>query len=265
MELEKLCSEVLVIAKEAGAFIKKEFHAFDKSKIEYKETNNLVSYVDKGAEKIIVNALQKLLPEAGFIAEEGTATHQGEDLVWIIDPLDGTTNFSHGLPIWSVSIALRKGDDALIGVVYEPNLDEMFYAWKNGGAYCNGKLIQVSQESSLSKSLIATGFPYYQFENTDTYLKILGDLMQKTHGLRRWGSAAVDLAYTACGRYEGFFEYNLNSYDVAAGLLFVTEAGGQVADFGTGQKHLSGEEVVASGKVLSELKEVIREYWTQNK
>ena len=241
MDLKQLCQEVTLIAKEAGTFIKTEFHAFDKSKIEYKETNNLVSYVDKGAEKIIVEALKELLPEAGFIAEEGTATHQGEELVWIIDPLDGTTNFSHGLPIWSISIALRKGDEALVGVVYEPNLDEIFYAWKNGGAYCNDKAIQVSQETSLSKSLIATGFPYYQFEQSDKYLNILGELMQKTHGLRRWGSAAVDLAYTACGRYEGFFEYNLNSYDVAAGLLLVTEAGGEIADFGDGNKYLSGE------------------------
>lgn len=263
MDLEQLCKEVISIAREAGTFIKTEFTAFDKSKIEYKETNNLVSYVDKGAEKIIVDGLKVLLPEAGFIAEEGTATHQGEELVWIIDPLDGTTNFSHGLPIWGVSIALRKGDDALVGVVYEPNLDEMFYAWKNGGAYCNDKSIQVSQEASLSKSLIATGFPYYQFEDSEQYLKILGDFMQKTHGLRRWGSAAVDLAYTACGRYEGFFEYNLNSYDVAAGLLLVTEAGGEVSDFGQGKKYLSGKEVLASGKILQAMEKVIRNYWVE--
>ncbi len=263
MDLEKLCKEVVSVAREAGAFIKTEFIAFDKSRIEYKETNNLVSYVDKGAEKIIVDALKVLLPEAGFIAEEGTATHQGEELVWIIDPLDGTTNFSHGLPIWSVSIALRKGDDALVGVVYEPNLDEMFYTWKNGGAYCNDKKIQVSQELELSKSLIATGFPYYQFEKSDKYLQILGDFMQKTHGLRRCGSAAVDLAYTACGRYEGFFEYNLNSYDVAAGLLLVTEAGGEVSDFSDGTKYLSGEEVVVSGSILKRMKETIKVHWAE--
>lgn len=261
MELNKLCQAVVSIAQEAGAFIKQEFHQFDKTKIEYKEANNLVSYVDKGAEKIIVEGLRKILPEAGFITEEGTAFHDGEDFVWIIDPLDGTTNFSHGLPIWSVSIALRRGDEALIGVVYEPNLDEVFSAWKNGGAYLNGKRIQVSQEKLLSKSLIATGFPYYQFEHSEKYLTILGDLMQNTHGLRRWGSAAVDLAYTACGRYEGFFEYNLNAYDVAAGLLLVLEAGGQVSDFSDGNKYLSGEEVVAAGLVLKPLKNIVKNHW----
>lgn len=262
MELEKICISVTKIARQAGEFIKKEFHSFDKSKIEYKETNNLVSYVDKGAEKIIVDNLSLLLPEAGFIAEEGTASHNGEELVWIIDPLDGTTNFSHGLPIWSVSIALRRGNDTLIGVVYEPNRDEMFHAFKDGGAYCNEKTIHVSKETLLSKSLIATGFPYYQFEHSEKYLKILGELMQKTHGLRRCGSAAVDLAYTACGRYEGFFEYNLNSYDVAAGILLVTEAGGQVSDFSNGSNYLSGKEIVASGVLLDDLVKEISKSWT---
>jgi len=223
MDLDQLLERTKSIAKEAGAFIRKERQSFKVERVEHKGFNDLVSYVDKEAEKIIVSGLKELLPEAGFITEEGTDTVRKEVYNWIIDPLDGTTNFIHGLPVYSVSIALIQYDKLLIGVVYEVNLDECFYAISGKGAFCNGQPIGVSRAPKLGDSLIATGFPYYDFDLISNYLEALRRLMQKCHGIRRLGSAAVDLAYVACGRVDAFFEYNLNSYDVAAGALIVME------------------------------------------
>src|ERR1700742_927304 len=159
----QITNSVVEIAKQAGAFIREQRKTFDPAKIEYKGLNDLVSYVDKTAEQIIVSGLEKILPEAGFITEEKTTTKTGERFNWIIDPLDGTTNFIHGVPVFSVSIALKEYDELVIGVVYEVNMDECFYAWKDSPAYLNGNEIKVSDNATLSASLIATGFPYYDF------------------------------------------------------------------------------------------------------
>lgn len=262
MELSKLCFQTIELAEKVGTFISKEAENFDLSKVEMKEFNNLVSYVDKEAEKQLVDGLKNILPEAGFITEEGTASHDNEEYKWIIDPLDGTTNFTHGVPAYAVSIALAKGHELLVGVVYEVNRKECFSAWKNGGAYLNGKKIQVSKADSLDKSLLATGFPYYMFDKLDTYVDILKSFMQKTHGIRRIGSAAIDLCYVACGRFEGYYEFNLNAYDVAGGAIIVQEAGGYVTDFRGGNNYFYGEEIIATNKhihkaVLNEVKK----YW----
>ncbi|WP_026956107.1 inositol monophosphatase family protein [Algoriphagus vanfongensis] len=259
--LKELLDQTILVAKEAGAFIRKEREHFDMDAVEHKGFNDLVSYVDKEAEQIIVDGLCKVLPEAGFITEEGTNTTRTEHLNWIIDPLDGTTNFIHGIPVFSVSIALIDEQDLVLGVVYEVNLDECFYASKGGGAFCNGKPIHVSKAPDLSASLIATGFPYYNFDLIDRYLATLKSLMQTTHGLRRFGSAAVDLAYVASGRAEGFFEYNLNSYDVAGGAIIVQEAGGTVTDFSGGKDFVFGRQIVATNgnihhEILAELDKV---------
>ncbi|MCC5919390.1 MAG: inositol monophosphatase [Cyclobacteriaceae bacterium] len=259
-ELASLCENVKQVAIEAGSFISRESKDFDLSKVEMKGFNDMVSYVDKEAEKIIVAGLENLLPGAGFITEEGTAS-QEEAYNWIIDPLDGTTNFIHGLPVYSVSIALAKGKHPIMGVVYEINREECFYAWENGGAYCNEKPIQVSKSKNLSTSLISTGFPYSNFDKMGSYFNIMGDIMQKSHGLRRFGSAAVDLAYTACGRFEGYFEYNLNSYDIAAGAIIVKEAGGFVGEFDGGDDYLFGRSIVAGCNVYPELLTIIKKYW----
>jgi myo-inositol-1(or 4)-monophosphatase len=159
-------------AKEAGAFIRNERINFDQGKVEQKGLNDLVSYVDKETEKIIVDRLSKILPEADFITEEGTAERDGKDYTWIIDPLDGTTNFIHGLPVFSVSIGLKYQDEIVLGVVYETNLDECFYAVKGHGAFCNDKPIHVSKAQNLEESLIATGFPYSAFGKIDDYFCI---------------------------------------------------------------------------------------------
>lgn len=261
-KLSLLLEETQEIAKQVGAFIRKERQHFDVEKVEHKGFNDLVSYVDKEAEKKIVAALSKILPEAGFITEEGTNTTRADRYNWVIDPLDGTTNFIHGVPVFAVSIALIDGEEVILGVVYEVNRHECFYAMKGGGAFCNDTKIKVSPAPDLSASLIATGFPYYNFELIDKYLAALKSMMQKTHGLRRFGSAATDLCYVASGRIEGFFEYNLNSYDVAAGALIVQEAGGAVTDFSGGNNFVFGREIIASnGRIQEEFSKEIQAIW----
>lgn len=261
MNLKQLTQQTIEIVRKASSFIQQEAALFSRDKIEYKDLNNLVSYVDKEAEKLLVAGLNALLPEASFITEEGTTGQEPDPtaLNWIIDPLDGTTNFIHGIPVYCVSVGLARGKELLVGVIHEPSLNEMFYAWQGGGAWCNGKPMKVSNVESLADSLIATGFPYYKFEKQKRYMYILELLMQRTHGIRRMGAAAVDLAYVAAGRFDGFYEYNLNSWDMAAGVLMIKEAGGKVTDFNGGDNYLFGGDIIAASGGHKELVEVIRE------
>ena len=262
MELEILIDKVIEIAKDAGSFIRQQRKTFTPDKIEIKGLNDLVSYVDKTAEQIIVTALKDLLPEAGFITEEKTINKIGERYNWIIDPLDGTTNFIHGLPVYSVSIALQEYDELVLGVVYEVNMDECFYAWRGSPAYLNGAVIKTSNSPTIDKSLLATGFPYYDFTKQPAYINLFTELMKSCHGLRRLGSAAVDLAYTACGRFDAFYEYNLNPWDVAAGIVIVRQAGGQVVNFAGGNEVLNTRELLATnGKITQELLNTIQTYF----
>ncbi len=259
MNLEKLCDEVITLSKSVGAFIKQEAATFSSEKIEYKGVNDMVSYVDKTAEEMIVTHLSKLLPEAGFIAEEGTSTKKGEVYNWIIDPLDGTTNFIHGIPTYAVSIALQKDAEIVLGVIYEVVRDECFYAWENSGAYLNGKQISVSKTTALKDSLVATGFPYYDFDKQEAYMEVFKDMMRSCHGLRRIGSAATDLAYTACGRFDAYFEYNLKPWDIAAGIIIVKQAGGDVINFKGGINVIDAYEIVATnGHITDEIMTIIK-------
>ncbi len=261
MNLEQITNQVTEIARNTGAFIREQRKTFSTDKIEFKGLNDLVSYVDKNAEMMIVSALEKLLPEAGFLTEEKTINKKGERYNWIIDPLDGTTNFIHGLPVFSVSIALQDLDELVVGVVYEVNQDECFYAWTDSQAYLNGKEIRVSDCPTISNSLLATGFPYYDFSKQAAYIGLFTELMQSCHGLRRLGSAAVDLAYTACGRVDGYYEYNLNPWDVAAGIVIVRQAGGKVTNFKGGAECLNSRELLATnGKITNEMLEKIQRY-----
>lgn len=262
MDLSILTEQVKNLTKEVGEFIRGEALVFDRNKVEYKGLNDMVSYVDKTAETYLVTGLSKLIPIAGFITEENTNNTVGESYNWIIDPLDGTTNFIHGIPTYSISIALQHKGELELGVVYEINRDECFSAWKDGGAFLNGESIKVSQESNVQNTLIATGFPYYDFQKQENYMKLLNELMQNCHGLRRIGSAAVDLAYVACGRFDAFFEYNLNSWDVAAGIVLVREAGGEVVDFAGSNEAISKRELLATnGKISKELLKSIKNYF----
>ncbi len=255
---EGLLEKVILCAKEAGAFIRKERLDFSYQKVEIKGLNDLVSYVDKRAEAMIVKSLQEILPEAGFIVEENTKSEK-RTYNWIVDPLDGTTNFIHGVPCYAVSVALEHEGKIILGVVYEVSRDECFYAEKSKGAFLNGATIKVSSRQTLSESLIATGFPIYNFSRLDDYFAALKHFMQHTHGIRRIGAAAADLCYLACGRVDAFFEYNLNPWDVAAGALIVLEAGGTACDFSGKNNWLFGKEISCTNSLLdAEFNAVIR-------
>jgi myo-inositol-1(or 4)-monophosphatase len=224
--------------------------------------NSLVSFVDKTAEQQLVENLGKLVPSAGFIAEEGTSTKIGEEYNWVIDPLDGTTNFIHGIPLYSISVALTKNGFPVIGIVYEINLDECFYAWKDSKAFLNGKEISVTKTAKLSDTLLATGFPYHDFDKMEGFLKSLRYFMENTRGLRRLGSAAVDLAYVACGRFDGFYEYGLNPWDVVAGAFIVEQAGGKSGFFTDKNGYTDGSEILATnGLIHEEMQRLIAEFY----
>jgi myo-inositol-1(or 4)-monophosphatase len=252
MELKGITDNVIAIAREVGAFIRSEASSFTRDKAEYKGLNDLVSYVDKTAEEMLVEKLSRILPESGFITEEATIQKTGPTYNWIIDPLDGTTNFIHGIPTFAISIALQREKELVAGVVYEINRNEMFHAWAGGGAYLGGTPIRVSGAKDISSTLLATGFPYYNFSKQEEYLQAFSELMRSCHGLRRIGSAAVDLAYVAAGRFDGFFEYNLNPWDVAAGALIVQEAGGNVLDFSGGTDFILQRELIAGSPAIAE-------------
>ncbi len=189
MNLETLTKQVVNLSKNVGQMISDEVDRLSESDVEYKGIHNLVTYVDKKSENILITELKKLLPEAGFIAEEDDKLARGERYNWIVDPLDGTTNFIHKIPLYSISIALNDGDETVLGIVYEINLKECFYAWKDSPAFLNDKEIHVSQTEILDNSLIATGFPYFDYSNLDVYLILFKDLMQSSRGIRRLGSA----------------------------------------------------------------------------
>jgi myo-inositol-1(or 4)-monophosphatase len=260
-KLKELTEQVARLSREVAAFIRDESHKVSEARVENKGVNNLVSYVDKEAEQRFVDGLRQLLPQAGFIAEEGTG-EQAEGLNWVIDPLDGTTNFIHGMPCYCTSVALIEKGEVQLGVVLEVNRDECFAAWLGGGTTLNGRPIAVSTRGQLQDSLLATGFPYDDFGFESEYMDLLRELMHRTRGIRRLGSAAADLAYVACGRFEAFYEYGLNSWDVAAGVLLVREAGGQVSGFRPSKDPVFDEEIVASNSAIhQELLEVIEKNW----
>lgn len=261
---ENICQQVIEIAKKAGDFIRQERAAFSTAKIEYKGKNDLVSYVDKTAEDQIIKGLQQLISGAGFIAEENKIIERSDEYNWIIDPLDGTTNFIHGIPAFAVSIALQHENEIVVGVVYEIGKDECFYAWKNSKAYLNGKEIHVSDNKKVADTLLATGFPYYDFTRKDAYMELFGDLIQNCHGLRRIGAASVDLAYTACGRFDGYYEYNLKPWDIAAGMFIVERAGGIVTDFtGNGNMLSDGDIIATNPHIADELQTIVKKYFAK--
>ncbi|GAB4280478.1 MAG: inositol monophosphatase family protein [Marinilabiliales bacterium] len=261
MELKQLCNEVCNIARQAGSFIKENINKITHENIQKKGLHDFVTYVDLKSEEIIINGLLKLIPESGFIAEEKTRKNSHDRFNWIIDPLDGTTNYIHGVSPYSISIALMENQEIVLGVVYEISLDECFYAVKDDYAYLNGKRITVSGCKQLSEGLISTGFPYSNFSRLDPFVESLKYFMKNSHGVRRHGSAATDLAYVACGRFDAFYEYGLNPWDVAAGALIVKQAEGKVTDFSGNQNFLFGKEIIATNKnIFSEFIEVVKKF-----
>lgn len=250
MKLEWTIRQAINLVKSVGLYIRTESHKFTASDIEEKGLHDLVSYVDKEAERRLTEELAKIIPGSGFIAEENPSLSRSENFNWIIDPLDGTTNFIHGVPVFSVSVALEYQNELIAGIVYEINRDECFYAMKDSPAFLNNKQIKVSSTTSFDKALLATGFPYNDYSRLNSYLDLFTDLMKTTRGIRRLGSAAVDLAYVACGRFDIFFEYSLNPWDVAAGAYIVKQAGGTVSNFQNEDNFLFEKEIIASNRLM---------------
>ncbi len=259
MQLELLTRQSCALIKEVGQFIAEQLGKVQDGNIETKSKNSLVSYVDKTAESRLVAGLAKILPSSVFLTEEDTVEDQEGEWQWIIDPLDGTTNFLHQVPFFSISVALRHRDELVMGIVYEVMHEECFYAWKDGGAYLNDLPIKVSSAVQLEETLLATGFPYYDYSRMESYLDVFQVFMKRTRGIRRFGSAALDLAYVACGRFDGYYEYSIQSWDIAAGSFIVREAGGKVTTFNGQADFLFSNEVLAAGQVIhQEMLEVIK-------
>ncbi len=258
--LQAIIRGVIPVINQAGDFIRKQAGNVSMEDIEHKSLNNLVSYVDKTAEEMLVNGLSTIMPEAGFLTEEETVEQLDTDWKWVIDPLDGTTNFLHQIPLFSVSVALMYKNEVRCGWVLDIMHHNMFYAWKDGGAYLNGMPISVSTQKDFGQALLVTGFPYGRPEVMERYVDVFHYLMLNTRGVRRLGSAAIDLAYVACGRFEAFYEYKLNPWDVAGGSIIVKEAGGTVMDFEGGEDYLFGKQIIATnGKITKGLTDVIKD------
>lgn len=250
-------------ARRAGNLIHRAADNIDHLTVTKKSNADYVSEVDRAAERTIIQTILDVYPTHAILAEESGAQGESEYL-WIIDPLDGTTNFLHGFPQYAVSIALQHNGVLTQAVIYDPTKNDLFTATRGRGAFLNDRRIRVSKRAELADSLIGTGFPYSKFDHLDAYMDILKDMMQKTAGLRRPGSAALDLAYTAAGRYDGFFETGLKSWDIAAGCLLITEAGGLVSDLQGNDSYLrSGHLCAGNPKVFSQMLQVIAPHLTE--
>ena len=245
--MDQILATAIVAAENAGAKIKEYFYNFNSVVVEHKGRNDYVSKVDKEAEQIIIDTILSNFPEHDILAEESGVQKRDSDFEWIIDPLDGTTNFLHQFPHFAVSIAVAVKGELRYGVIYNPMNNELFYAQHGQGAFLNHQPISVSHHTTLENALVCTGFPYYAFDYMDDYMKGLAAFMENTAGVRRPGSAAMDLAYVACGRVEGYWEFNLKPWDIAAGAVIVREAGGLATDFAKGDDFLkSGNILVAN-------------------
>ncbi len=235
------------VAREAGALLMEYFHRH--VKIEYKGDVDLVTVADRKSEALILDRIRRDFPTHDVIAEEGSRIETGSDYKWYVDPLDGTTNFAHGYPVFCVSLAVEHHSQRIAGVVYDPTRDELFSAEKGSGARLNGEPIRVSSTRQLSECLVATGFPSHKrHQNPNIYF--YHQLTLRSHGVRRAGSAALDLCDVACGRFDGFWEFNLNPWDTAAGVLLIEEAGGRVTDFSGGPFQIASRETLASNGLV---------------
>jgi myo-inositol-1(or 4)-monophosphatase len=249
-------------ARRAGTIINRASNDLDSLTVRSKQDNDFVSEVDQAAEQAIIDVLLSAYPKHAILAEESGQSGDSE-FQWIIDPLDGTTNFLHGFPQYAISIALLVKGQLDQAVVYDPSRNELFTASKGAGAFLNDRRIRVSKRTKLAESLIGTGFPYRDFSHLDAYTGMFRDLVQKCSGLRRPGSAALDLAWVASGRIDGFFEIGLNPWDIAAGCLLIKEAGGLVSDFTGEDGYLkSGHVVAGSPKVFGQLLQTLQPHVT---
>lgn len=251
--------------REAGAYLLEHKGSIKRDDVDEKARNDFVTFVDRNSEKLLIEKIRSAFPEHYILAEEGGQTDMDTNYRWIIDPLDGTKNFIQDVPFFCVSIALQKGPDMLVGVVYDPVHDELFSAEKGGGAYLNGQPIKVSHRP-FHQGIIATGFPFKYKAYLPQYLKTFQDIFLKCSGIRRCGSAALDLCYTAAGRFEGFWELGLSPWDIAAGSLLVKEAGGVVTDFwGTPSFLQSGFVIAGNEDVQQNIQEIVNYHFPHQK
>ena len=243
--------ETAKLAANEAALIIREFAENHRFGIKMKRKNDLVTDADFASEEKIIEVLKSVFPKDQFLAEESSlATELPEGRIWIIDPIDGTTNFAHGFQPYCVSIGLWEDGAAKVGVVLEVAHGELFWAVEGGGAWLGSRKLAISKITDPARALMATGFPYTQFERVDSYLRLLKNMMQKTHGIRRAGAASYDLCCVAAGRVEGFFEYGLNPWDVAAGALIIKEAGGEVTDWNGANDWLFGKRIIAGNATI---------------
>lgn len=243
------------IAREAGTLLMGYFHR--RVKVEYKGDVDLVTEADRASEALITKRIRERWPGHNIMGEEGTRSEQGSDYRWYVDPLDGTTNFAHGYPVFCVSLGLEHKDEPVAAVIFDPTRDEMFSAQKDGGAFLNGQAIHVSSVDNLAECLVATGFPSHK-RHKNPNIFFYHQITLKTHGVRRAGSAALDLCSVACGRFDGFWEFNLNPWDTAAGVLIVQEAGGRVTRFDGQPFRIDSRETLASNGRVHEA--LLREF-----
>ncbi len=251
-------------ARSAGNILLRYYEHTDSLTVTEKRKNEFVSEVDKAAEQAIIEVLQKSYPDHSILGEE-TGSHKGNDYQWVIDPLDGTTNYLHGQPQFSISIALKYQGQLEHGIVYDPLREEMFSASRGSGAFLNDRRIRVTQRKGLDGALIGTGFPYRDHSHLDAYMSMFRDMITDTAGIRRPGSAALDFAYVAAGRLDGFWELGLSEWDFAAGALLVREAGGTVTDIGGGERFLESGNVIAGGlKTHAAMLQLIKPHLTES-
>lgn len=257
-------------ARRAGQIINRASHDITQIKVSVKQHSDFVTQVDRAAEEAIIHILQEAYPQHAIFAEESAAGMDFESVktkeyLWIIDPLDGTTNFIHGFPQYAVSIGLACKGVLTHGVIYDPCRNEIFTASRGAGAFLNDKRLRVSSRTKLDQALIATGFPYRSFTHIEGYLAIFRELAQKSAGLRRPGAASLDLAWVAAGRADGFWEFGLSPWDMAAGALMISEAGGLVADLSGENNYLSSGNVVAGNpKIFAQLLTIIRAHMSSS-
>lgn len=246
-------------AREAGTFLKSSVGGVRQIERKFGQERNLVTEIDKQSEEIIISRIRNQYPDHDFLAEESGGHDKKSDYRWIIDPLDGTLNFTHGVPIFCVSIGLEVKGEVVLGVVYDPNLDELFTAEKGRGAFLNQKPIRVSTTSTLIESLLVTGFPYTIKDNPDNAVQHFVNFLMEAQAVRRLGSAALDLCYVAAGRFDGFWEVALSPWDVAAGVLILQEAGGKFTDFhGNPSAIYTKRVLVSNGLIHQKLVEVLK-------
>jgi myo-inositol-1(or 4)-monophosphatase len=253
-----MLNDIISISREAGDLIRQGFGTI--LDIEYKtDVNNLVTHIDKASEKIIIDFIRKKYPSHSILAEESGEEKHDSEYLWVIDPLDGTTNFAHGLPIFSVSIGVQKNNEVIAGVIYDVMQDIVYSAEKGGGAFANGKKIKVNENDKLSHSLLVTGFPYNIAENPEGALDKFTAIVRAARAVRRLGSAAIDLCYVANGVFDGFWEINLHPWDMCAGIVLIKEAGGKVTGFNGEQIDIFTKKILTTnGRIHEELMEFLK-------